>query len=183
MNKHLNIKAIVKQIKHCGKYGRIIWSKQETVQYIGTSFWAFRLQEIPRDILCALFSIFLCTPTENQTLVCYRGDVSTGDTNPFTKAFDLYQPTGCDGVVTPFLEIMSSGVTGRIINSSGNFIRVNEEYINMLIVESGMHVTTKTQFEPVFLLEGNVIIMPYRMGNSDESKDTIDKLIQDGDVG
>lgn len=163
----LNIKQVCKQIKAAKL--RIIWWRNNNQYYITNQHWIIRLpvDQIPREILIQLFSIFAEIPDEGRILNSWRGSVSS--IAEITQAVDGavygHMKKAVMGKITPLVKVSDTDNPDlRIIHYKGKdnkdqIIYVNDEYIRMAdIKREPVYCTGK--HSPVFFLDGSFAVLP-----------------------
>ena len=172
-----NIKQVCKQIKADGK--SILWWRQNGLFYITNRHWIIRLpvDELPREILIQLFSIFAEIPNEGEILSDFTGK------NNIPKCDFVYSQMGKarPGKVTPFVKTFEpkNFPNLRVIQYKDQILYVNDNYIRMVDFEhETVYCTGK--HSPVFFLDGAFAVLPMRQDDrslSEEIAFISDKLI------
>lgn len=165
--KGINLKEVCRQIKASGKRA-LIWSRQEGFHYITNRHWMLRFadDQLPREVLVVLFSIFAMIPEPGKTIVSYFGDVKEDKLGNMDK---IYSPleSAPPGKITPFSKDIDEKSRMRVIQSGTEFIYLNEEYARMVDHDEVPYCSGV--LTPVFFLDGAVIILPYR--NTSDKRD------------
>lgn len=181
MNNGLNLKEISKQIKASGKSGSLIWSREEKQHFITNRHFLLRVEEVPSEVLIALFSIFLKVPEKGETLTCYAGKIQDTEKQKPISFEKIYIPEKQNeqGEFAPFIKDLGNKLQARVIQFPGHFAYVNEQYMKM--TNDTEPVSTNGPMTPIYFADRNLILLPYRVH---ETKDdaTLSVLIGDKHV-
>jgi hypothetical protein len=169
----INTKELCKQIRYCNS-GFLIWTKEKDQNFITNRHFLVRFDEVPREVLAALFSVFYKLPEVGETMVSHFGSIQD-DPKPINYN-GIYQPDKQDteGTITPFMRDMGRKHLTRFIKFPKNHAYVSESYAK-LSAEFESPVKSSTQpNSPIYFADGDLLILPYRI--TENSKDVIDLL-------
>ncbi|MDG0053033.1 hypothetical protein MMB75_05020 [Paenibacillus sp. P2(2022)] len=174
MNKELNTKEICKQIKSSGNNGCIIWSRETNQHFVSNRHFLIRFDELPKDVLVSLFSIFFKLPEVGQTLQSVYGEVDEKGT-PLNVA-SIYKPEqqSIEGEVTKYLKEFDEKLLLRVIKFPGHESYINEKYMKMT-KDKNPKVEKNIATVPVYFANGDLILLPVR-DTSKEDKKIVDML-------
>lgn len=163
MNKGLNLKEISKQIKASGKSGSLIWSREQEQHFITNRHFLLRVDEVPSEVLIALFSVFLKVPEKGETLNCYAGKIQDNEKQKPISFEKIYTPDKQTekGEVTPFIKELGEKMQARVIQFPGHFTYINEQFMKM--TNDKEPVSTKGPMTPIYFADRNLILLPYRV--------------------
>jgi hypothetical protein len=175
MEKLINSKELCKQIKFYGKHGFMIWAREEKQHFITNRHFLVRYEELPREVLAALFGVFYKIPAEGETINAHFGEVAeTQSPIDFTKIY-LPDKQNIVGEVTPFTRENENKYRMRVLRFNKRFAYVNENYIKMAADQSNP-TSVDNPLQPVYLAGGNILILPYRYT---DDTNLIDDLLGD----
>ncbi|MNC15677.1 hypothetical protein D3C75_635010 [compost metagenome] len=170
----LNLKEIAKQIKASGKSGSVIWSREENQHFISNRHFLLRVEEVPSELLIALFTIFLKVPALGETLNCNFGQIQD---NQKPLNFDkIYNPDkqSQKGTVTPFIKESGEKLQMRVIQFPDHFSYINEQFMRM--TSDKYPISTSSPMMPVYFAENNLVLLPYRVVSTPED-DTLTRVL------
>lgn len=156
----INEKELVKQIR--SSKNRIVWSIQEEEHFITNRVWAVRYKKLPTAVLTALFAIFAEIPENNTTLHTTSGIPQKSE--PVIDIRKIMEP-GHDLVPAQVTKIvLDIGIKARcFVGSDGQYFYLDESLVQLGNVFDGNVLYSKPR-SPVFLCDGNLIILPVRVG-------------------
>jgi len=168
-----NVKQVCKQIKATSK--SILWWRHDGRYYITNRHWIIRLpvDELPREILIQLFSIFAEIPTEGNILSMFggnRGNVPIPkDLGVVYDHMEKMKPAQ----VTPFVKTSESKNVPnlRVIQYKDQILYVNDDYIRMVDIERETPYCTG-KHSPVFFLDGTFAVLPMRQDDRSRNEET-----------
>lgn len=163
----VNIKELCKRIKKDSRR-RLIWTLEKDVHYVSNGHWAVRFDNLPRDVLISLFSVFAKIPSEGFSMVTTRWDVEERPAVSMTKVFRDCESYKSDGTVTNIIIDYGKEVY-RVIKADEYLIKINNEY--MSLAEPGSKpVKCSGRMLPVSFGDNQLIIIPVRNENAKEDE-------------
>jgi len=177
MENKINIKELCKRIRAGSKSGAIIWSREENRHFISNRHWLVKFDELPREVTIALFSVFCKIPNVGQSFTAQAG-VEHEQSSPinFNK---IYEPDNqmIIGRATPFIKDLGNKLCARVVSFPDHYSIVNEDYMKLAVDSSEIRTSEKNHNMPVYLAEGDLLILPYREQDRGDIKTIKDLLI------
>lgn len=170
----INTKELCKQLRFDSKNGAVIWTREADRHFISNRHYAVRFEELPKEVLIALFSIFCRLAEAGETLFSQGGRV-VDQPKPanFSK---IYLPDKADvvGSKTPYIRKMGKKLNAAVIKFSNRVSLVDEKYIK-LADEADVVKSTDSVYAPMYLANDDLMVLPYR---TTENQDFILELIE-----
>jgi len=161
MIKGLNVKGLCKQIK--ASKNNLIWSLKDGIHVITNRHWMITFEEIPKEVLVTLFSLFVKMPEEGTALQASHFNREVSEL--IAVDVDKIRETAKNGTISTLTNLFSrSGdLVTRIFKTSEGFLYVKADYMHAIneygdvgeILSSGKH-------SPVLFKNINYLILPYR---------------------
>lgn len=175
-----NNKEIVKRIKEASKT-RIFWSFRDGTHYIASGHWAIKMVDVPREILSIMLSIFLQKPIEGESLkyTSYSNETvcEKPEKDHVKTLFDQFDYKSPGARITKFKKDAATNLEARVISSETSYFLVQEKYVRMLNnLEVPVNVTSK--FQPIYLCDGDFILLPIRESESSGENDSTNELLK-----
>lgn len=171
----INLKEVCRQIKLSGKRS-LIWSRQEGFHYITNRHWLIRFadDQLPREVLVVLFSVFAMIPENGKTYMTHLEAVNEQKPPGFNSIYSQLE-TAKPGKITPFSKDLTEKWRMRIIQFGSEFIFLDEEYARM--VDQDEVASCAGKLSPVFFLDGAVVILPYRNTGDKSDQTALTELV------
>jgi len=167
----INIKELSKQIK---KWSRryLIWTLEDGIHYVSDRHVAFRFNELPKEVLISLFSVFVRQPSEGRSLVMTPVGDEEKTAISMKSVFRDSEQFAIDGVVTKVV-VNYEDYAHRVIQAGDYLVRVDEMYMKMA---NGEQVLCKGRHNPVLLCDGQMLLLPIRI-SKDLDANTIHEVL------
>lgn len=173
----MNISEICKQLKIDGKI-HLIWSREDGRDFISNRHYLFRFDELPRQVLVTLFSIYYRIPHIGETIVFQCGQEVKSKIN-FGKLYEPDKQCEC-GSITNFIYEFDKKLSLRVVKIGQSFRYINNAYIRMASSESKV-VSNSEIHSPIYLRHdlGDLMILPYRTTPEEEVILELEEIIND----
>jgi hypothetical protein len=177
----INTKELCKQIRYYGNRNSLIWSREESQHFITNRHFLVRFEEMPNDVLAALFGVFYKLLGIGETVQVQHGTIID-----VVKPIDyskIYQPERPDieGEFTPFIREFGTKQFGRVIKFPSHYSLINLDYMKLSAADENPKTKDNTPLVPVYLADGNLIVLPYR--TTDGNKVIDDLLGAENQIG
>jgi hypothetical protein len=176
MNSLINTKELCKRIKSSGT---VIWIREETQHFITNRHFLIRFDELPRDVMIALFSVFCKIPEIRQTLTSHHGGEVINDKPVNVKGFYKPEEQTVEGVRTAYRRVLDEKrkLHATVIKFPDRVAYLDCDY-TALVYDGGSIKSMSDHNQPVYMANGDLIILPYRMQEDDTF---INELLSEGD--
>lgn len=169
----INTKELCKNIKHASK-NCLFWTLESGIHYITNRHWAVKYEELPRDVLIVLFSIFAKFPTEGTTLERASGGERERELVSLVKIFDGTSQNTVTGSITNIILEWDKGEY-RVIKTASEIIKLNNDYMSM-VVKDDEPVKCGNKFQPVSFSNNQFILLPIRNDNKSNDATVLELL-------
>jgi hypothetical protein len=161
MNPLINTKELCKKIKTSKM---VIWSREDKQHFITNRHFLVRFDELPRDVLVAMFSVFCKTAKVGQTLSMQFGKELVNDKSINAKG--VYKPDlqTIEGEQTVFLRVMDkkSKRYASVIKFTDRVEYLDCEYT--ALVNEGSLIKSSPGFnQPIYMANDDLLILPFRV--------------------
>lgn len=163
-NNGLNIKGLIKQIRT--DKSRLIWSLYQGVHMVTNRHWMIEFEEVPREIMSVLLSIFGQFPTEGYLIQTFSfgSEVVKADAIK-NKGWDFNNAK--QATVTKYIHDYGESRYLRVFKADDEFYFVNETYLQAVDKNFGFeNVMSKGTLQPLFFSNINYTVLPVRMHES-----------------
>lgn len=161
-NNGLNIKGLCKQIK--SDKNSMIWSLRDGCHTITNRHWLIEFDEMPREVLVTLLSVFGEAPEDGMLL--QNAHYSDTPLRNVALTDERWKPVGEGKPATYTSFIHDAGRVGylRVFKQEDQFIFINENYLQAVGEHFGReNIKCNGYFQPVYFENINYLVLPMRM--------------------
>lgn len=173
----MNISEICKRLQAEGK-GHLIWSREKGRDIVSNRHFLLKFDELPRQVLVTLFSIYLRVPQIGETIIMQRGE-EVKSTIDFNKVYTPDKQSEM-GNITNFIYEIDRKLSLRAVKIGKHFAYVNNSYAKMAAVDCWV-LSTDGKYAPIYFRHeiGDLMILPYRVGPDEGVIIELEAIIND----
>lgn len=173
----MNISEICKRLQAEGK-GHLIWSHEKGRDIVSNRHFLLKFDELPRQVLVTLFSIYLRVPQIGETIILHCGEEVKSNID-FNKVYTPNQQTEI-GNITNFIYEIDRKLSLRAVKIGKRFAYVNNSYAKMATVDCRV-LSTDGKYVPIYFCHeiGDLMILPYRLDRDEGVIVELEAMIND----
>ena len=157
----INIKELCKQLRADGKHGAVLWTREESKHYLSNRHYAVRFNELPKEVLITLFSIFCKVAEVGETLFSQGGFVVEQPKPVDFSKFYCPEKANINGEKTPYIRDFGDKKFAAVIKFPNRVSFVDEKYMKLAADVKELK-GTDSAFTPLYLADDDLMVLPYR---------------------